>query len=133
MPIKEFADKFINAEYQAFHEGNFDALEKLEDPRVTYHLIAMGEDTKGFDAHRQYIQAIRQMAPGVRINFKYLTGEGNMFALSFTTNGARFTGSAPGFPPPTGKEMIVNSLFLFRLEGGKIAEAWSNGTVSGLT
>jgi len=133
MSIKDVADKFIKAEYEAFHEGKFDALEKLEDPHVTYHLIAMGQDTEGWEAHKQYIQAIRQMAPGVRINWKYLTGEGNLFSLLFTTSGAKFTGQAPGFPPPTGKEMIVNSLFLFRLKDGKIAEAWSNGTVSGLT
>ncbi len=133
MSVKEFADRFINAEYEAFHEGKFDALEKLETPNVTYHLIGAGQDTVGFEAHKQYIQAIRQMAPGVRINCKYLTGEANMFALQFTTNGARFTVPAAGFPPPTGKEMIVNSLFLFRLNEDKIAEAWSNGTVSGLT
>ncbi len=133
MSVKDFAERFINAEYEAFHEGKFDALEKLETPDVTYHLIAMGEDTAGFEAHKQYILGIRQMAPGVRINWKYLTGEGNMFALQFTTGGAKFTGSAPGFPPPSGKELVVNSLFLFRLKEGKIAEAWSNGTITGLT
>jgi len=76
---------------------------------------------------------MRQAAPGLRIEWKYITGEGNLFALSFKTSGAKFTGTVPGFPPPTGKEVTVYSLFVFRLKKGKIVEAWSNGTITGLT
>jgi predicted ester cyclase len=48
-------------------------------------------------------------------------------------SGSKFTGQVPGFPPPTGKEVTVNSLFVLRLNKGKIVEGWSNGTIMGLS
>jgi ketosteroid isomerase-like protein len=133
MDIKGFAEKFIKAEYEAWHEGKFDALEKVEDPDVTYHQISMGWEVKGFEAHKQQIMALRQAAPGVRIELKYVTGDGNVFAAIFTAGGAKFTVQAPGLPPPTGKDITANSLFVFRINKGRIAEAWSIGSVGGLT
>jgi len=44
MSIKDFAEKFIKAEEEAFHEGNFDALKKLEDPNVIYHELGLGQE-----------------------------------------------------------------------------------------
>ena len=133
MSVKEFAEEYIKAEYEAWHEGAFDSLQRLEQPDVAYRLIAIGQETVGWEAHKQYIQGVRQLAPGIRIQWEYLTGDGNIFAMLFKTSGARFTGQMPGWPPPTGKEITVNSLFVFRLKDGKIAEVWSNGTITGLT
>ena len=133
MSVKEFAEEYIKAEYEAWHEGAFDSLQSLEQPDVAYRLIAMGQETVGWEAHKQYIQGVRQLAPGIRIQWEYLTVDGNIFAMLFKTSGARFTGQMPGWPPPTGKEITVNSLFVFRLKDGKIAEVWSNGTITGLT
>ena len=50
MDIKEFAQKFIEAESDAWLIGNFDALEKLEDPNVIYHM-GTGEIV-GHEAHK---------------------------------------------------------------------------------
>ena len=133
MSVKEFAEEYIKAEYEAWHEGAFDSLQRLEQPDVAYRLIAIGQETVGWEAHKQYIQGVRQLAPGIRIQWEYLTGDGNIFAMLFKTSGARFTRQMPGWPPPTGKEITVNSLFVFRLKDGKIAEVWSNGTITGLT
>ena len=133
MDIKDFAEKFIKAEEEAFHEAKFDTLEEVEDPNVIYHLLAVNQEVTGFEAHKQYILGMRQAAPGVRIKFTYLTGDGNVFSLLFTSSGSKFTGTAPGFPPPTGKEIVASSLFVFRLSNGRIVEAWSNGTIAGLT
>ena len=133
MNIKEFAEKFIKAEYEAFHEGKFESLQKLEDPDVTYHQLSLGVELKGFEAHKQQISSLRQAAPGVRIEFEYVTGDGNVFSAIFKTAGARFTGEAPGLPPPTGKELTAHSLYVFRLNKGRLAEVWSIGTVTGLT
>jgi predicted ester cyclase len=133
MNIKDFAGKYIKAEYEAFHEGKCDALEEVEDPNITYHFLAMNQDMTGFEAHKLQILAMRQAAPGLRINLKYLTGDGNVFSAHFTTGGSKFTETVPGLPPPTGKEIVASTLFVYRLDKGKIVEAWSNGTITGLT
>ena len=130
MSIKEFAEKFIKAEDEAWQNGNLDALEALENPNVIYHLLALNQETSGWEAHKQYILTARQGFSNLQQEWKYLTGEGNYFALTYKMNGL-FTNEIPGFPPPTGKEVTAYSLFLFRLQNGKIAEAWSNGSTTG--
>ena len=133
MSIKDFAEKFIKAEDEAFLTGNFDTLEKLEDPKLIFHMFSVNQELSGFEAHKQYIIGMKQAAPGIRPDWHYLAGEGNLFALLLKISGVKFTGQVPGWPPPTGKEIIVSSLWIFRINKGKIVEAWSNGTVSGLT
>lgn len=133
MNIKKFAEKFIKAEDEAFQKGDFNALGKLEDPKIVFHFFALNQELAGFEAHKQYILGMRQGVPGIRAEWKYITGEGNLFSALFKTSGAKFTGNVPGFPPPTGKQVIASSLFVFRLNKGKIIEAWSNGTITGLT
>lgn len=130
MDIKEFAEKFIEAENEAWQKGNFDPLESLEDPDVVYHM-APDTDMVGWEAHKQYILGARQAFSDYRQEWKYLAGEGNLFALSYKSRG-KFTGEIPGFPPPTGKEITTDYLFLLRLENGKIVEAWANGSMTGL-
>lgn len=127
MSNKEFAKKFIKAEDEAWYNGNFELLEELENPNVTYHLLAVGLDAVGWEAHKQQIIDFRNGFSNYHHEWEYLTGDGNYFALSYKMN-CVFTGEIPGMPPPTNKEVTANSLFLFRLENGKIAEAWSNGS-----
>jgi predicted ester cyclase len=129
MDIKEFAGKFIKAENEAWEKGNFKPLEALEDPNVVYHLMALGQETAGFEAHKQYITTARKALSNLRQEWKYLTGEGNLFALSYKLRGI-FTGEIPGMPIPKGKEFTTDPLLLYRLKKGKIAEVWMNGSIT---
>lgn len=132
MDTKEFAQKFIKAEDEAWLNGNLDPLEALEDPNVVYHVPPPITDLLGHEAHKQFLMTARQAFSGQQLEWKYLTGEGNVFALSYKSRGM-FTGEVPGFPPPTGKEITADSLMVFRLKDGKIIEVWEKGTITGLT
>lgn len=129
MNIKEFAEKFIKAEDEAWLNGNFDALEKMEDSKVVYYMPPPMPDVVGFEAHKQYILGNRQLSSGLRQEWHYLTGEGNLFALSYKATG-QFTGQVPGLPPTVGKNFINNFLFLLRLNKGKVVEVWANGNMT---
>ena len=131
MSIEEFARKFIKADNEAFQKGNFDALEALEDPNVVYHLAA-SPDLVGWEAHKQYILTALQAVSNLQQKWEYLTGDGNVFALSYKSH-SLFTGEVPGFPPPTGKEVTGDYLMVFRLKDGKIIEVWEKGTITGLS
>ena len=48
MDIKEFAEKWMQADLQAFQEGNFDALEQLESPNIVIHMPPT-PDINGFE------------------------------------------------------------------------------------
>ncbi len=131
MDIKEFAEKFIKAENEALQQGNFDALAELEDPNVVYHVPPPLTDLLGHEAHKQFLLTARQAFSGQQLEWKYLTGEGNLFVLSYKSRGM-FTGELPGFPPPTGKEITADNLMVLRLKDGKIIEVWEKGTTTGL-
>ena len=130
MDIQEFAQKYIEAETQAFKEGNFDAIEAIVAPDVVYHWGA-GRDMVGHEAHKQDIMSYRQRTSKHTQEWEYITGDGNVFSLSYKSRGL-FTGEIPGMPPPTGKEVTSDYLFVFRLENGKIVEAWARGSTTGL-
>ncbi len=128
MNIEAFAQKFIKAEEEAWRKGNFDPLEALEEPNVVYH-ISPFSDVVGWEAHKQFIQGTVQMVSGLWQEFKYLAGDGNLFALTYKSGG-RLTSEMPGMPVPKGKEYSTDYLCLFRLKGGKVAEAWMNGSIT---
>jgi predicted ester cyclase len=96
---------------------------------VVYHMGIRG-DIVGPDAHEQDILGSLVAITDIKIEWKYLVGEGNLLALSYK---ARYIskGNVPGFPP-AGKEITGNALFLFHLKDGKIYEVWMNGYSTGI-
>ena len=129
MSIKDFADKFVEAEDAAFQRGDFGALSKLEHANVVYHMgIPLG-DIAGHEAHKQDILGSRQACSDIKQDWKYLAGDGNLFAMSYKASG-RFTAEKPGFPTPIGKSFANDYLFVLRLEAQKIVEVWAHGTMA---
>ena len=131
MSIKDFAEKWIEAYVEAFRTGNLDALEKLEDVNMVHHSIARGQDSiVGWAAHKKAIANMLKAIPDYQPELRYLTGEGNIFAISYKAGGT-FTGTAPGFSTPTGEEVTLDYLYVFRVNQGKIAEGWYKGSTVG--
>ncbi len=128
MSIKDFAEKFIKAENDAFQKGDFTALAKLEDPYVVYHMYQLPAEVVGHEAHKQDIIRSQQGVSFTKLEFQYLTGEGNLFALSLKTN-ARITGENPrsSIPMPVGKNVSGDYLVICRVKKGKVIEGWANG------
>ena len=59
MDIKEFAEKFIGAEDEAWIRGYFAPFEVLETSDVVYHMPAPYGDIAGFQGHKQFIEENR--------------------------------------------------------------------------
>ncbi len=131
MNTKDFAEKFIKAENEAWLKGNVDALDAVENTDVLYHLTPPLQDVKGRDAHKQFIVAAHKAFSDIKIDIKFLTGEGNLVGFLYSGR-ERFTGVFPGLPPGKGQEVVANELWLFRLKGGKVSEGWMYGTTTGL-
>jgi predicted ester cyclase len=129
MNIKDFAEKLIKAYEEAMLKGNTKLLKALENPDVVYHMGIRG-DIVGSNAHEQDILGLRMALSDIKIELKYLIGEGNLSAFSYK---ARYisSGKVPGFPP-AGKESTQDTLCLFYLKNGKIKEVWMNGYTIGL-
>ena len=131
MDIKEFAQKFIKAEDEAWLKGNVYAFDEVEHADVVYHLTPPMPDVVGREAHKQFLMTARQAFSEFQLEWKYLAGDGNVFALASKSRGI-FTGEIPGFPPPTGKEFTADTLMVLRLKDGKIIEVWEKATFTGL-
>ncbi len=120
MNLKEFAETYIKAESEAWQKGKLDALQALEDPNVVYHSHI--RDRVGWEAQKQDIIRAPQNMSNLRMEGKYVTGDGNLFALSCKWRFITMR-DVPGLWP-IGKEVTSDSLRLFRLENGKLAESW---------
>src|SRR5262245_54818624 len=81
---REFAEKYIAAENAAWSTGNLSDLEALEDPAVVYHMP--GLEMKGWKAHADYITQGRPTVENLQQHWKYLSGEGNHFALAYESS-----------------------------------------------
>jgi predicted ester cyclase len=129
MNIKDFAEKYIKAEEEAFQKFNFKLLETLEDPNVVYHIYPL-PDLAGFETHKKQIGSWPLACSDLKQEWKYIIGDGNLFVLEYK---ARYisNGKFPNWPP-AGKEATNDSLFIYRLNNGKVVEVWSNGTIKGI-
>lgn len=126
METKEFAEKIINAMNEAWDNGNFNPLEEIEDADAVYHLLPSGVEGHGLESHKEFLTSARNATSELQQEWKFLTGEDNLVALSCKSTG-RYTGEIPGFQVPVGKKVSGDTLFLFRLKDGKIVEAWEQG------
>ena len=130
MDIKEFVDKFIKAEDEAWLNQDFQNLEAIEDPNVVYHFIVLGVDVEGFQAHKQQILDALASYSDIKQKSTYLTGESNLFSLLYEAKYIS-NGTVPGLPA-AGGEVNVSLMFLFRIDNEIIKEAWVNGTMKGI-
>lgn len=115
--LKNFAHKFIAAENQAWQQGDFAALQAIEDPDITFH----GLDVKGWKAHKQYIENARQNVPGIEQEWHYLTGDGHLFALSYKA-----------YYLINNQKMQTEALMLLHIGNGRITDVWINMNSSSL-
>jgi len=120
---RSFADKFIEAENKAWSTGSLEDLKALEHTNVVYHLP--GNDLVGWKAHEDFILQGRPTVSNLRQTWKYLSGEGNHFALSYDSSAL-----VRGNGTDLSMEVSNSYLFVFRLEDGRIAEVWTNGTTT---
>ena len=125
MDTREFAEKLIRATIEAMVNGNVDELEKLEDPQVVYHMPG-GQDRLGHEAHKQDILNLRLAISNLKMEMKYLVGDGNVFALSLKSSG-HYVSEIPMRPIPVGKNFSDDFLFVYRLKKNRIVEVWING------
>jgi predicted ester cyclase len=128
MDIKEIAEKYIQADKQAFQEGNFDALEEIYAPNIVIHSAPI-PDSIGFEANKEHIIRARETVSDLHQEFEYITGDGNVFAISFQET---FTPKVeiPNFKAPAGSTVNIDALFVLRCENDKIAEIWMKSNIT---
>ena len=109
---------------ELFNEAKLDLADEIVTPDHVTHDTSTPEHLPGPEGERQLVTLVRGAFPDGRITIEDLVAEGDKVAVRWTFRGTHrgdFMGIAP-----TGKEVEMGAMDLFRVAGGKIAETWSN-------
>lgn len=96
---------------------------------VIVHDPFMGTTT-GVEGFRQLLGMFDAAFPGHRVKVHHVLAEGNLVAVVHTHT-AKHTGQLMHLAP-TGRDISVNGIEVFRMAGGKIAEFWRHDDDVGL-
>jgi steroid delta-isomerase-like uncharacterized protein len=120
MPIHD--DRNLITEYveRVWNRGDVAALEDLTTPEFAYRLG--DQPSRDRAAMRQFLAATRLAFPDWRVDISALLIDEGMAAVRWVgtvTHQGDFYGI-----PPTGRQIRVSGINLYRIADGKIAEEW---------
>jgi len=98
--------------------------DQILDPSLVRHdLVQLFPDSKGTSEGSDFVGMILAAMPDFRLDIKDLIGAGDRAAVRL-----RMTGSHTGQPllgrPATGKKLSADAVFIYRVQRGRIVEAW---------
>lgn len=98
--------------------------DEILDPHIVRHdLVQLFPDSKGARDGSDFVEMILAAMPDFRLDIKDIFGSSDRAAVRL-----RITGTHTGQPllgrPATGKKLSANAVFIYRVQRGRIAEAW---------
>jgi steroid delta-isomerase-like uncharacterized protein len=112
-----------------WNSGDLSALDHLFAPGVVMHLRGRS-DVTGLDAYRTYNVALRTAFPDQQWLLEDLFAEGDKVAFVWTLRGTH-RGELSGVAP-TGKDVTVTGISVYRITDGKMVEIWVQSDTLGL-
>jgi len=114
---------------EVHNKRNVVAMDEFFAPNVIPHALPP-TTTRGREGYKQMLSALFAAFPDFSITVEDMIAEGDKVVCRVTTRGTHrgeFMGMAP-----TGKRMTWTSIFIWRIEGGKVVEIWSEVDQIGL-
>ena len=98
--------------------------QELLDPSIVRHdLVQLFPDSQGTGGGSDFVGMIVAAMPDFRLHIEDIFGVGDRAAVRL-----RMTGTHTGQPllgrPATGAKLSANAVFIYRVQGGRVAEAW---------
>jgi steroid delta-isomerase-like uncharacterized protein len=114
--------------YEALTEGDLDKLRELLAPDFVDHRPLQGYEDAGREAYIRFVAAVHAVFSDVfYVVEEQMAAEGDRVISRLSTGGVHDRGEFMGFAP-TGKEYEMTAIVIHRIEGGKIAEEWTEGS-----
>jgi predicted ester cyclase len=116
---KQVVVSFIDA---LFSKGDLAAVDQYLDPGFLNHDPPLPGAPAGPEGMRQAAAVFRAAFPDWRSDVEQLVAEGDLVVEVFTARGTH-RGELLG-AAPTGREVVLRGVNIFRLAGGQIVERW---------
>jgi steroid delta-isomerase-like uncharacterized protein len=116
---KQIVDEFITA---LFTKGDLTAVDRYLDPGFVNHDPPFPGAPDGPQGMRQAADMFRRAFPDWGSDVQRLIAEGDLVAEDFTAHGTH-RGALMG-EAPTGREVVLRGVNIFRIADGKIVERW---------
>ncbi len=114
---------------EIWNKGNLDAVADLLAGDFVDHAAPPGFPS-GQEGAKQVFMIYRTAFPDFRLSVEDIIAEGDKVVARWRTHGTH-QGELMGIPP-TGKQVTVTGIDLFRVAGDKIAEHWAEFDMLGL-
>lgn len=105
-----------------WNEGNLDDIETFVSPELYIHFLDIRPDQEGIDALVEWVMGVRTIIPDLEGEFVEQVAEEDLIVLLVHATGTH-TGEVPGIPA-TGNEIVIDAIWMVRVEDGKITEWW---------
>jgi predicted ester cyclase len=116
---KQIVEEFTSA---LFSYGDLTAVDRYLDPAFVNHDPPLPNSPDGPEGLRQVAELFRHAFPDWRSDGQHLIAEGDLVAEHFVAHGTH-RGSVMG-ESPTGHNVVLRGINIFRITDGKIAERW---------
>jgi len=107
---------------EVYTKKNLTAIGELIAPTHIDHAAAAAGLPDGPEGSRQAIGMMLTGFPDLHVTVEDMIAEGDKVVVRMTMRGTQQ--GALGGIPPTGKQVVVSTIDIVRIEGGKIAEEW---------
>ena len=107
---------------EIWNKGNLEMVDEIFSANFVQRFLPDGSETKGLDELRDHIRNHRRAFPDWTEEIKLIIADGDFVAIYFASTGTN-EGSFLG-NPPTGKQIHINEMSIFRIVEGKIVEQW---------
>jgi len=114
-----------------FNAGDATRAAELYTRDYARHDPGTPDDVKGIDAITQVLTRYRSAFPDLHFIIEDMIGEGDKVMTRWTVTGTH-QGNLQGIAP-TGRQMKLTGISLYRLTDGKVAEEWTNWDTGGMT
>jgi steroid delta-isomerase-like uncharacterized protein len=115
---------------EAYSKGNTAAVDQYVAPDFVNHNPVLGPQEQGAEGEKQRVRLFRSAFPDLHGDFGDLISEGDKVAGRITNTGTQL-GDLMGLAP-TGKRVSWQTIGIWRIANGKIAERWIQHDFLGL-
>lgn len=112
---------------EVLSNGNLAVVDELIDPNFSLHLPGSQEPLHGTEGLKRAAEGLRSGFPDRRMLVEDIICEGDKVAVRVTQQGTH-RGIFQGINP-TGKQVNVTAIAIFRVADGKIAEEWLSASL----